>query len=119
MTGPRVSRKGRGFCPSFAGWRMTERSAHLVDRVLPRVPVRQWVLSLLFDLRHGLAFDHALCPAVVRIWSRAPLGDYRLEARARGVPNGRGGSVAVIQRAGSALNLNIHFHTLAPLKAPW
>jgi hypothetical protein len=38
--------KGRGFCPSCGGRRMTERSAHLVDEVLPSVPVRQWVLTL-------------------------------------------------------------------------
>jgi hypothetical protein len=30
---------------------MSERAAHLVDRVLPRVLVRQWVLSLPFTLR--------------------------------------------------------------------
>jgi len=106
--------KGRGFCPSCTGRRMTERAAHLVDRVLPRVPVRQWVLSLPFELRYRLTFDHELCLAVVRIFTRALLGHFRGKARARGVPNGRGGSVTVIQRAGSALNLNIHFHTLAP-----
>ena len=38
--------KGRGFCPSCGGRRMTERAAHLVDGVLPRVPVRQWVLTM-------------------------------------------------------------------------
>jgi len=35
--------KGRGFCPSCGGRRMTERAAHLVDTVLPRagaLPVR-------------------------------------------------------------------------------
>jgi hypothetical protein len=33
--------KGRGFCPSCGGRRTTERAAHLVDHVLPHVPVRQ------------------------------------------------------------------------------
>jgi hypothetical protein len=28
---------------------MTERAAHLIDHVLPRAPVRQWVLSLPFE----------------------------------------------------------------------
>jgi hypothetical protein len=32
--------KGRGFCSSCGGRRMAERAAHLVDRVLPDVPVR-------------------------------------------------------------------------------
>jgi Transposase zinc-binding domain len=38
--------KGRGFCPSCGGRRMTEHAAQLVETVLPRVPVRQWVLTL-------------------------------------------------------------------------
>ena len=38
----RFSCTGRGFCPSCGGRRMTERAAHLVDEVVPRVPVRQW-----------------------------------------------------------------------------
>src|SRR5712691_8494701 len=43
--------KGRGFCPSCGGRRMTERAAHLVDEVLPWVPVRQWVLTLPYPYR--------------------------------------------------------------------
>ena len=54
--------KGRGFCPRCGGRRMTERAAHLIDHVLPRVPVRQWVLSLPFELRYRLAWDHELLP---------------------------------------------------------
>ncbi|MBW2727016.1 MAG: transposase zinc-binding domain-containing protein [Deltaproteobacteria bacterium] len=38
--------KGRGFCPSCGGRRMADTAACLVDRVLPEVPVRQWVLTL-------------------------------------------------------------------------
>ncbi len=37
--------KGRGFCPSCRGRHMADTAAHLVDRVLPRVPVRQWVAN--------------------------------------------------------------------------
>jgi len=32
--------KGRGFCPSCGGRRMTESAARLVDHVLPHVPIR-------------------------------------------------------------------------------
>ena len=56
--------KGRGFCPSCGGRRMTERAAQLVDRVFPAAPVRQWVLTLPPRLRYRLAFDHALCLAM-------------------------------------------------------
>jgi hypothetical protein len=37
--------KGRGLCPSCNTRRMVETAAHLVGRVIPPLPVRQWVLS--------------------------------------------------------------------------
>ena len=33
--------KQRGFCPSWAGRRMAQMAAHLVEQVLPWVPTRQ------------------------------------------------------------------------------
>ena len=105
--------KGRGFCPSCGGRRMIERAAHLIDHVLPRVPVRQWVLSLPFELRYRLAWDHELCRAVLAVYTRALLGFHRKRAKASGHRGGRTGTVTVIQRFGGALNLNVHFHTLA------
>ena len=33
--------KGRGFCPSCFGKRMSETMAHLIDHVLPHAPYRQ------------------------------------------------------------------------------
>ena len=36
--------KGR-LCPSCAGRRMADLSAHWVDNILPAVPIRQWVLT--------------------------------------------------------------------------
>ena len=42
--------KRRGFCPSCGARRMAQTAAHLVDHVIPHVPVRQWVLSLLIPL---------------------------------------------------------------------
>jgi hypothetical protein len=104
--------KGRGFCPSCGGRRMAERSAHLVDRVLPDVPIRQWVLSLPHRLRYLLAWDHDLCRRVVGVFVRAVLGFLRTRARRDGAANGRSGAVTIIQRFGGALNLNIHVHAL-------
>jgi putative transposase/transposase-like zinc-binding protein len=104
--------KGRGFCPSCGGRRMTERAAHAVDAVLPPVPVRQWVLSLPHWLRYVLAWDHGLCRAVLAVHVQALLGFQRRRTRRLGVRDGRSGSLTVIQRFGGALNLNIHFHTL-------
>jgi hypothetical protein len=91
---------------------MAERAAHLLDHVFPDVPVRQWVLSLPYRLRYQLAWDHDLCRAVVGVLLRAVLGFLRARARGGGVDDGRGGAVAVIQRFGGALNLNLHIHAL-------
>jgi hypothetical protein len=74
--------------------------------------VRQWVLNLPHRLRYALAWDHHLCRAVLAVFVRAVLGFERRRARRRGVPDGRGGAVTAIQRFGSALNTNVHFHTL-------
>lgn len=104
--------KGRGFCPSCGGRRMTDRAAHLVDHVFPQVPVRQWVLSLPPRLRYALAFDHTLCRAVVAVFVRGILAWLRRRAERGGVPDGRGGGVAIVQRFGAALNLNVHIHAL-------
>ncbi len=62
--------KGRGFCPSCGGRRMADTAAHLVERVLPEVPVRQWVLSLPFALRYRLAYDASLTTAVLGVFVR-------------------------------------------------
>jgi hypothetical protein len=104
--------KGRALCPSCAGRRMAERAAHLVDRVLPDVPIRQWVLSVPYRLRYRLAWDHDLCRAVAGILVRSVHRVLRDRARDSGVEDGRGGAVVVIQRFGGALNLNVHFHAL-------
>ena len=49
---------------------MADTAAHLTDRVFPSVPVRQWVLSLPFDLRRVAAFDARALGAFVRILVR-------------------------------------------------
>ena len=92
---------------------MAARAAHLVGHVFPRVPVRQWVLSLPHGLRYRLAWDHTLCRAVVGCALRAILGFLLRRAREEGVKDGRSGAVAIVQRFGGALNLNIHFHAIA------
>jgi len=48
--------KARAICPSCGGRRMAEQAAHLVDAILPWVPVRQWVLTVPHRLRYRLAF---------------------------------------------------------------
>ncbi|MEW6755716.1 MAG: transposase [Candidatus Latescibacterota bacterium] len=93
---------------------MADSAAHLVDHVLPHVPVRQWVLSLPFEIRYRLAWDGHLLSAVLGVFVRVVSGWYRRQARHQGHPGGRGGAVTLVQRFGSALHLNPHFHVLMP-----
>jgi hypothetical protein len=105
--------KRRGFCPSCGGRRMADTAAHLVDSVLPEVPIRQWVLTLPYPLRYRCAYDAALTSEVLRAFLRTLFSALRRRAKSQwGTPRGQCGSVTFIQRFGSALNLNVHFHTL-------
>jgi hypothetical protein len=81
--------KRRGFCPSCGGRRMAEGAAYLVDEVLPQVPVRQWVLTLPYRLRYRLAWDHALCRAVLGVYARTLLVFYARTARSHGIRDGQ------------------------------
>jgi len=49
--------KHRGFCPSCGARRMVDTAALLVDDILPRRGVRQWVLSVPFPLHFLFARD--------------------------------------------------------------
>ena len=49
---------------------MADTAAHLVDRVFPRVAVRQWVLSFPHDLRYRLAYDARLVTDVLGIFTK-------------------------------------------------
>jgi hypothetical protein len=91
---------------------MANTTAELVDRILPEVPVRQWVLTLPIPLRFQLAFDPELTTRVLREHIRAVKNHYRRRARRLGLEAIETGAVTVIHRFGGALNLNVHFHTL-------
>jgi hypothetical protein len=73
---------------------MVETAAHLVDRVIPEVPVRQWVLSVPFALRYRLAYGKSLVRDVLGILARAVFGSLRGRARERGgIRNAQCGAV--------------------------
>jgi len=99
--------KRRGFCPSCGGRRMADVAAHLVDRVLPEVPIRQWVLTLPYPLRYRCAYDSRLTSEVLRAFIRALFAELRRRARRQwGARAEQCGAATFIQRFGSALNLN-------------
>ena len=58
--------KGRGVCPSCTTRRMVETAAHLSDHVFPRLPVRQWVLSVPKRLRYFMQRDGPVLNMVLR-----------------------------------------------------
>ena len=104
--------KRRGFCPSCAGRRMAQTAAHLVEQVIPWVPTRQWVVSVPVPLRYWMAASQELTAQVHTI-IRTTIGQYYVnQAVTRGVPRDKvqPGSVTFIQRFGSAINVNLHFH---------
>ena len=74
----------RGFCPSCLGRRMRDFAAGLADRVIPRVPVRQWVRSVPHALRSKLAYDPELTTMVLRQLIAAVTGWLRASARRKG-----------------------------------
>jgi hypothetical protein len=70
------------------------------------------VLSLPHRLRYRLAWDHDLCRRVTAVFLRAVFRLLKDHARAAGAEQPRAGAVAIIQRFGGALNLNVHIHAL-------
>ena len=48
---------------------MAEHAATLVDDMLPRVPARQWVLTLPYRLRYRLAWNHGLRHALLAVYA--------------------------------------------------
>ena len=108
--------KGRGVCPSCNTRRMVETAAHLTDHVFPRLPVRQWVLSVPKRLRYFMQRDGAVLNMVLRILLRVIAQS--LQTHSPGAVNVDKatlhiGAVAFIHRFGSSLNEHVHFHVCA------
>ena len=105
--------KGRGVCPSCNTRRMVETAAHLTDHVFPRLPVRQWVLSVPKRLRYFMQRDGAVLNMVLRIFLRVIAQS--LQSNSPGAANVDKtvlhiGAIAFIHRFGSSLNEHVHFH---------
>ncbi|HIJ28946.1 MAG TPA: IS91 family transposase [Gammaproteobacteria bacterium] len=103
--------KRRGFCPSCGARRMAESAALLVDEVLPHQPMRQWVLSFPFQLRFLFASRPELMCKVLSIVYRV-ISSHLIKKAGLTQKTAKTGAVTLIQRFGSALNLNVHFHML-------
>ena len=90
---------------------MAETAAHQVDCVIPRAPVRQWVLSFPIPLRVLFASHPHLLAPVLQIVHRV-ISTFLILQTGLKRTQARTGAVTLIQRFGSAANLNIHLHCL-------
>jgi hypothetical protein len=90
---------------------MAETAALLADEVFPDAPLRQWVISFPFPLRYLFAAHPQAMGKVLGIVYRA-ISTHLIHKAGQQLKNGATGAVTLIQRFGSALNLNIHFHIL-------
>ena len=107
--------KGRGICPSCTSRRMHDTAAHLVDRVLPHAPFRQWVVTFARRVRYHLAADPKLASEALRLVLAVIFAWQRKRARKAGLRPARAhstGAISMVQRFNSALELSLHFHIL-------
>ena len=101
--------KKRGFCPSCCSRKASENVVHLMDNILPHRPYRQWCISFPVALRYALAQNSCLQKAIHRCVIKAISRFYKKSCKNKQAFTG---SITFIQRFGSALNLNPHFHIL-------
>ena len=110
MTSSSPSRaRGDQYAPRATPALRRETAAHLVDHVIPPLPVRQWVLSVPKRLRWYLEREPHAVSAVLHILLRV------IEAHLRATiptasPRARLGAVSFVHRFGSALNRHVHLH---------
>ncbi|NCX98580.1 MAG: hypothetical protein EBX35_08400, partial [Planctomycetia bacterium] len=111
--------KGRGVCPSCNGRHMAQPAAHLVDHVIPPVPVRQWVISVPKRLRGMLADRPRAVAALTKIFlaeiERLLLAasGFNPAANTPASARPRLGGISFLHRFGSALNHHAHLHVCA------
>jgi hypothetical protein len=105
--------KKRGFCPSCSAKRMSETAAHLIDNVLPHAAFRQWVVTFPHSLRYWMAACRKLTSLIHKLVTARITHYYVHAAEQRGIKAPQAGGITFVQRFGSALNLNAHFHTVA------
>ena len=98
---------------------MAQTAAHLVDHVIPPVPVRQWVISVPKRLRGFLADRPAAVAALTRIFIEeierllGAAAGVTSDACAPAAARPRLGAVSFLHRFCSALNHHVHLHVCA------
>jgi hypothetical protein len=90
---------------------MNETSANLIERILPRTGLRQWVLTFPFPWRRRLSQDGALLGRLTRILVETVMAFY-IERGEKDAQGAKTGAVTVVQRTSSDLRLNPHLHAV-------
>jgi hypothetical protein len=91
---------------------MASTALNLTECVLPKAPLRQWVLTFPFAWRGRLGFDAQLFGALTRIFVQTVLGFYTQRMKKDGSAGGQSGAIVVLQRTSSDLRLNPHLHVV-------
>ena len=103
-----MSSENPALCPACNARRMVETAAHLADHVMPRLPVRQWVLSVPKRVRYFLQTDAAVQTLALHLFLSTVERGLRRACPDAG-PTSRIGAVAFIHRFGALLNAHVHF----------
>jgi hypothetical protein len=96
---------------------MSDTAVHLVQEVLPRVPIRHWVCSFPWGVRAVLGYDRELCREAASAFATELSRSLKRRAKEllglTRMDEALTGSVCVVQRTDGALRLNVHLHVLA------
>jgi hypothetical protein len=82
--------------------------------VLPECDYRQWTLSVPYALRYRLMRDGRLFARVLTVFVRTVFAWQKRRARAAGLTRVHCGSVSLVQRYGSLVQVHPHTHTWIP-----
>jgi hypothetical protein len=104
--------KTRGFCPGCNARRMQDVTEHLMERVLPEVAIRQFVVSPPAEIVALLAARREVLSAFVRCFVDAIFGGIRRRLRGRHNNKLYPAAIVFIQRFTKALTVFPHAHVL-------
>ncbi len=101
--------KGRGICPSCNTRTMVETAAHLVENVVPSIPIRQFVISFPLRIRCYLQ-TYKILQSILKI----VVDEIRKRLIICGpnIPDLQIGIISFIQYFGKTLNFHPHFHLI-------
>jgi hypothetical protein len=86
--------KGRTICPSCTGRRMSDSAKHLIENVIPDVPVRQWVLSMPYKHRLILSSNNEALRSILGVYHRAITRFYIKKAKSLNLKNPEAGAIS-------------------------